>query len=156
MSMTIQPPVGTGAQLPANLAVAAHRIDDALNHNPSKPMTLSPQASAELEVLHGEYLGDLGQEAVRVARREHLSTVDKTHVLQAADRISADSSSVFTNVANSIGGLFAGAGLAGGYNIVLTVGKHSAAEIAVTLILSIIGFILLAAGITAMVLRRRA
>jgi hypothetical protein len=118
-------------------------------------MTLSNEASTELEVLHAEYLGDLGEEAVRLARREHLSTVDRTHVIQAADRMGSDSSAVFPNIANSIGGLFAGAGLAGAYSIVFTSGKHSTAEIAVTLILSIVGFVLLAAGVTAMIIRRR-
>jgi histone H3/H4 len=151
-----QVPSNPGGQLPANLAIAAQRIDNALNHNPNRPMTLSNEASTELEVVHAEYLGDLGQEAVRLARQEHLSTVDKTHVIQAADRIGNDPSTVFSNVANSIGGLFAGAGLAGAYSIVFTPGKHSTAEIVVTLILSIIGFILLTAGVTAMILRRRA
>jgi histone H3/H4 len=144
-----------GSQLPINLATAAQRIDEALNHNPNMPMALSGQARAELEILHGEYLGDLGQEAVRLARREHLSTVDRTHVLQAADRLGGDSSGVFSNVANSIGGLFAGAGLAAAYSIVFTPGKHSIAEIVVALVFSIIGFVLLAAGVTAMIIRRR-
>lgn len=147
-------PANPSNQLPANLAIAAQRIDDALRHNPSARMSLSDQARTELEVLHGEYLGDLGQEAVRLARREHLSTVDKTHVTEAADRLGGDPSGVFSNVANSIGGLFAGAGLAGTYSIVFTAGNHSTAEIVATLVLSIIGFILLAAGVTAMIIRR--
>jgi hypothetical protein len=155
MTVSQQSGGNPGSQLPTNLAVAAQRIDDALNHNPNMPMVLSSQAREELEVLHGEYLGDLGQEAVRLARQEHLSTVDRTHVLDAADRLGGDPSGVFSNVANSIGGLFAGAGLAGAYNIVFTSGKHSTAEIAAALVLSIIGFVLLAAGVTAMIIRRR-
>lgn len=150
-----QPASNPTGQLPANLAQAAQRIDGALSHNPNRPMALSNEATMELEVLHAEYIGDLGQEAVRLARREQLSTVDRTHVLQAADRIAGDSSTVFSNIANSIGGLFAGAGLAGAYNIVFTPSKHSTAEIVVTLILSIVGFILLTAGVTAMIIRRR-
>src|SRR5690348_6550194 len=99
MSVAGQPPTG---QLPANLAAAAQRIDQALNRNPNRPMTLSSEARTELEVRHAEYLGDLGQEAVRLARQESLSTVDRTHVAQAADRLGGDPSSVFANVANSI------------------------------------------------------
>jgi hypothetical protein len=142
-------------QLPTGLAVAAQRIDEALTHNPHRLMSLSDQARTELEVLHAEYLGDLGQEAVRVARRGHLSTVDRTHVIQAADLLRGDPSGVFSNITNSIGGVFAGAGLAGLYSLVFTAGKHSSTEIAVTLVLSVIGFVLLTAGVTAMVIRRR-
>src|SRR5258708_4964952 len=120
MSGTGQPPGAPAVNLSQNLAVAAQRIDGALNHNPAKRMILSDEAATELQVLHAEYLGDLGVEAVRLAKREHLSTVDRTHVVQAADRIGGDSSGVFANVANSIGGLFAGAGLAGAYGIVFT------------------------------------
>jgi len=154
--MTVQPISGPGAPLPANLAVAAQRIDDALNHNPNEPMTLSSQAKTTLEVLHAEYLGDLGQEAVRLARAGQLSTVDKRHVTQAADRLGGDPSGVFSAVANSIGGLFAGAGLAGAYSVVFTPGRHSTGEVAATLALSVVGFILLAAGVTVMVIKRRA
>lgn len=142
--------------LSKDLAAAAQRIDGALNSHSGKRMILSDEATSELEVLHAEYLGDLGVEAVRLARKERLSTVDRTHVVQAADRIGGDSSGVFANVANSIGGIFAGAGLAGAYSIVFTPGHHSTSEIVVTLILAVVGFVLLAAGVTAMIIRRRA
>lgn len=147
----------SSGQVPKSLAAAARRIDIALNHspNPARRMVLSDEAKTELEVLNAEYLGDLGQEAVRLARCENLSTVDRTHVIEAAGRLNSDASGVFSNVANSIGGLFAGAGLAGAYSIVFTSGKHSIAEIIATLAMSIIGFILLTAGVTVMITRRR-
>lgn len=155
MTRASQPPA-SGSQLPSQLGVAAQRIDNALSHNSSRPMKLSDEAAEELEILHAEYLGDLGQEAVRLARRERLSTVDRTHVAQASDRITGESSAVFSSIANSIGGLFAGAGLADAYSIIFTTGNHGTAEIVTTLILSIIGFVLLAAGATAMIIRSRA
>lgn len=154
-----QPPYsrpGGSIPLPANLAVAAQRIDNSLNHNSRRPLTLSPDARTELEILHADYLGDLGQEAVLLARRDGLSTVDRVHVTRAASRLGTDSSNRFANVANSVGGLIAGAGIAGMYQIIFSSDKsHSTLEIAVASILSVVGFVILAAGVTATMLRRR-
>lgn len=143
--------------LPAHLATAAQRIDNSLNHNSANPIALSHNAKIELEALHAEYLGDLGQEAVRLARRERLSTVDKMHVVRAAERLSSDpmSTANISNITNSIGGLLAGAGLAGIYQIVFVSEKHSSLEIAVAAVLAILGFMLLSVGMTAMLIRKR-
>jgi histone H3/H4 len=141
--------------LPTHLGVAARRIDDALNHNPSRPITLSADARTELEVLHAEYLGDLGQEAVRMARKERHSTVDRTHVINAAERLQEDTSNKFSSIMNSVGGIAAGAGISSVYSILFSRSHHSTAEIAFGIVVSVIGAVLLAIGITSAVVRRR-
>ena len=153
----IPPPAPpTPPPLPTHLGVAARRIDDALNHNPDRPITLSVDARTELEVLHAEYLGDLGQEAVRMARKERHSTVDRVHVMNAADRLREDSSSKLSNILNSVGGIAAGAGISSVYSILFSHSHHSTAEIAFGITTSVLGAILLAIGITSAVVRRRA
>jgi hypothetical protein len=151
-----QPP-NSPAAVPTNLAVAALRIDDELHRRHSSPVTLSPQAGAALEVAYAEYLADLGQEAIRIARRDRLSIVDREHVEQAVARLGLEAAtgSALGNGANSIGGLLAGAGIASSYALAFTKGPHGTAEIITAIVLCIIGFSVLAIGMTLTMVNRR-
>lgn len=140
----------------ATLSSAAERIDAELRRRPREPMTFGPEARERLAELHAEYLADLGQEAVRVARRGHVSTVDELHVRQASTRLGAGrgQSSALETAANTFGGVFAGAGIASVYALMFTPGPHGIGETVTTLVLSVIGFVLLAIGMTVTFLRR--
>ncbi len=137
--------------LPAHLSLAATRIDGELRRRPAKRLSLSPDARDALALAHAEYLADLGQEAIRIARRDRLATVDQEHVEQAVRRLDqgAAKGNARTNAANSLGGVFGGAGLASAYAIVFTAGPHSTMEIVVALLLSVVGFSSLVYGLTA-------
>lgn len=141
--------------IPADLTVAAARINAELTR--SKPMSMSPAARARIEAVHAELLGDVGQEAVRVARRASLATVDESHVDEAYRRISGGASTGggIATLFNTIGGLLAGAALASIYAIAFTSGPHGTAEIVTALIFSILGFALLAIGLTLSLTKRR-
>jgi len=144
--------------VPANLVVAARRIDDELRRGPGGrgPMALSAEARASLEVVHAEYLADVGREAVRLARKDGLSTVDRSHMEKAAQRIgSASGSGALPGVCNTVGGLFAGAALAAAYMLVFESTTRRPIEFITVMILSILGFSLLATGVTLTVVRRR-
>lgn len=142
--------------LPANLAAAAQRINGELVRRPQNPISLSTQAQTELEVLHAEYLGDLGQEAVRLARQDRLATVDREHVLQAAKRLGAGKAdSGKAGAFSTVGGLIAGAGLAGVYQIMFGPGSHTTSEFLVVIALSVVGFILLSLGLAFSLIKRR-
>jgi hypothetical protein len=120
-----------------------------------KPMVFSPGARYRLESSHAEFLGDMGQEAVRIARRADLVTVDEAHVTSAYERISAGpSSSNIATAANSLGGVFTGAALASGYAIFFTEGPHTPMEFAVGIVLTALGFTLLAISFTISFLRK--
>jgi histone H3/H4 len=140
----------------ATLSDAAERINAELVRRLREPMTFSPEARERLAELHAEYLADLGQEAVRVARRAHVSTVDELHVRQASTRLGMGRSrgSALETAANTFGGVFAGAGIASVYALMFTPGPHGIGETAAALVLSVIGFVLLAIGLTVTFLRR--
>ncbi len=140
---------------PPNLLVAAQRINEELLRRPQHTMAVSKLARERLELLHAEYLADLGMEAVRLARRENLHTVDQEQVDRAAESLRATRERNLANVANTIGGLIAGAGGASSYAVVFTSGPHSTVEVSTAIALCIIGFAILAAGITGTMLSRR-
>ena len=144
----------TSPPVPANLAQAAIRINAELTR--SAPMTLSLNARTRLEIVHAEFLGDVGQEAIRIARRSGLSTVDEAHVDMAYERISSGSTgSGWATAANTVGGLLSGAGIASIYSITFTPGPHGTAEIVAALLLSAVGFALVVFGLTLALARRR-
>lgn len=131
------------------LRIAAGRIDSELARRPSRPMSMSRQAREALALAHAEYLGALGEESVRLARRDRLTTVDAEHVDQAIRRLGqARSGSTLSDAANSLGGLLAGAGVASVYSIVFMSGPHSTAELLTALALSTMGFSSLVYGLT--------
>jgi hypothetical protein len=139
--------------IPVNLATAAARINGELTR--SSPIALSHAARARLEAVHAEFLGDVGQESIRIARRAGLATVDESHVEKAYERISsARGGGSFSTFANTLGGLLSGAALASIYAIVFSAGPHGTAEIVTALLLSIVGFALLAVGLTLSMSRR--
>jgi len=137
-----------------NLVAAAARINAELTR--SRPMSISPAARARLELVHAEFLGDVGQEAVRMARRASLATVDESHVSQAYERISSGANSNGpATILNTVGGLLGGAALASIYAIAFADSPHGTAEIVTALVLSVVGFALLAVGLTLSISRRR-
>lgn len=148
------PPGDRVAREQATLTEAALRINAELDRRPRDPMTISPEARDRLAELHAEYLADLGQEAVRTARRGHVSTVDELHVRQASVRLGSSRGSALETAANTFGGVFAGAGIASVYALMFTPGPHGTGETAMALVLSVIGFVLLAVGLTVTFLRR--
>lgn len=118
-------------------------------------MSFGEDAGSALAEAHANFLADLGIESVRLARKDRLQTVHRIHVEKAADRLGAGSGS--NNVAstcNTLGGLVAGAGLAGAYGLAFSSSPHSTAEQMVTLALCVVGFILLTVGITITMTRR--
>lgn len=147
-------------ELPAlpteTMVVAAHRINAELDRRTDQPLQLGANARECLALLHAEYLADLGQEAVRIARRSHVTTVDETHVRQASVRLGMGRvrTSALEASANTFGGVFAGAGIASVYAIMFTPGPHTTGETAVALALSVLGFVSLAVGLTLTFLRR--
>lgn len=148
------------ATLPATLAAAAQQIEQELNRRPNRPMILSPNAGTRLSIVHAEYLGDVGEESVRIARREGLDTVDERHVNQAVNRIcQGGRGSGIATACNTIGSIIAGIGLAAWYAIFFTAGNnagvHSSSEYIVAAVASILAGILLTAGIVLTVMRPR-
>ncbi len=142
--------------VPENILIAAQRINAELDRRSSRPMTLSPEARQRLELVHAEFLADVGREAVRIARRNRVTTVDQSHVDEANQRIGLGAgSSAFGNVANSLGGLLAGAGIESTYAIMFTNGPHSQGETLTAIVLSVLGAALLAVGLTVTFGRRR-
>lgn len=132
-------------EVPLNLVVAAQRINWELERRSDDVMTLSGQAREQLELLHGEYLADLGELAIRIARQDNLATVDRSHVNEANARLIAGSenTSVSEAVTNTLGGLTGGAALASAYSLIFTPGPHSAAEGYVAAILGILSAVFL-------------
>jgi histone H3/H4 len=144
------------AGLPQDLELAGRRIDAELRRKHNKVMSLTSDAGSALEALTSDYLADLGQEAVRLARRGRLRTVDREHVEQAAERLGMGSAhSRIGNASNTLGGLLAGAGLAAGYAVTFTGGQHSTAEVVTAILLCIFGFSFLAVGLTLTMVRER-
>lgn len=145
-----------GSAAASPLVESGRRISDELNRKPQKPMALSPQAAEALEELHADYIGELGQESVRLARRTGLSTVDESHVRQAAEKIGGPGArnSGIVATANTLGGVVAGGGIASAYNLFFGSGVIDTPEIAIAIILCVVGFVLLAVGGTMALVRR--
>lgn len=137
------------------LTEAGRRIDKELNRRSSHRMVLSAKASERLAVLHAEYLADLGEEAVRIARRRGLETVDENHVIEACSRIGGPSlNSRITTAANTFGSVIAGAGMASAYTVTFGAGPHTNLEQLAALSLCVVGFVLLAVAVTVSFLKR--
>lgn len=141
---------GVNVAVPSNLLDAALRIDVELSRRKKSPMILSTQAASALEIAHAEFLGDVGQEAVRIARRANLRTVDESHVKEAASRIGIGGSrnSALETSFNTLGGVIAGAGIASVYSVNFNPGPHSSLESITSVSLSVLGAVLLAIGLT--------
>lgn len=138
-----------------NLVDAGRRIHAELIRRPSRIMSFSPKARERLEILYSEYLGDLGQESIRLARQNNLSTVDDYHVIEANTRIGGPSRrSGIVTATNTVGGVVAGAGIASVYTIMFSAGPHGQPEILTALILCVLGFTLLAVSMTTTFVRR--
>ncbi|WP_091224436.1 histone-like protein [Geodermatophilus siccatus] len=119
-------------------------------------MSLDADAGAALADAHADFLTDLTREAIRLARKDRLRTVDAEHVEQAVSRLGMGSSQSKAGSAfSTMGGLLAGAGLAGGYALAFTSGPHSTAEMVTTIALCILGFFLLAVGLTLTMVSKR-
>lgn len=140
--------------VPAALGAAAQQIQNELTRRPSKPMTLSAQAAAKLGIVHTEFFGDVGVEAVRIARRAGLDTVDEAHVNEAVSRVCQESQSSAIKIAgNTLGSIIAGIALTGWYSIVFTSGPHSNGEYVIAGVSSTVAGILLTIAFTG--LRRK-
>jgi hypothetical protein len=130
--------------VPSILGVAAQQIQNELNRRPTSPMVLSAQATAKLGIVHTEFFGDIGTEAVRIARRAGLATVDEIHVDEAVSRACQESrTSVVSGAANTLGSIIAGVALAGWYAILFNQPPHSGAEYVVAAISTTLAGILL-------------
>ena len=119
-------------------------------------MALSPGARVALEVFHPEYLGDLGQTAVRLARADRVTTVDAVHVERAAQVLITGSGPQYVaTVLNSFGSLAAGAGVATVIDFIST-SAETTQPVPVTvagIILSVVGFAMMTVGVVLSVRR---
>jgi histone H3/H4 len=142
-------PAGAQLAIPTSISHAIQRINDELNRRPSRPMTLSSGARQKLGLVQTEYLADIAQEAIRIARRGRLVTVDESHIDEAVERFASGKTghNAATNAANTFGGLLAGAGIAMILAILFTPGKHGNLEIVTAFALSVIGFSLIMVGL---------
>jgi hypothetical protein len=114
-------------------------------------MTLTPGAGEALEEAYADFFGDVGIEAIRLARRVGLENIDRAHVETARSRIGTDMrKGRLGSVLSTAGGVVAGAGGTSIYAVLFTVGVHTTAEWMTGLVLTSIGFVLLAVGITLM------
>jgi histone H3/H4 len=131
-------------------------MDLELRRKPARVMTLAHEASDALQDFQAEYLAELGEQAIRLARKDRLRTVDREHVEQAASQLGTTTNrDRLSSAANTLGGLIAGAGLASTYALAFTQDQHSTAEIITAIILCIIGFSILSVGITTTFVGRR-
>jgi hypothetical protein len=140
------------------LADAARRINDELRRKPQRIMRFDPAADVELEIVHAQYVGDVGEEAVRIARRQGLVNVDASHIEQAATWINAGGNrrqGSASTVLNTFGGLIGGAGAASIYALAYNPDPHTTAEHLTGLILCVLGAILLTAGSMLELTRRK-
>jgi hypothetical protein len=143
--------------VPANLANAAQLISSELSRDPNNIMTLSPHAVTALETAHASFLGDVGQESIRIARRANLRTVDDSHVKESAARLGLQRArkSVVETALNSIGGVIAGAGIASIYAVNFGPGPHSSLENITGVVMALVGGVCLATGLTISALKHR-
>jgi hypothetical protein len=139
-----------------NLAYAARQINEELTRHADRRMSLSEAARAKLEDAYADYLAEVGTEAVRIARRANLTTVDGVHVEEAGQRLSPRTgrNTATATAANTIGGLLGGAGITLAYPLLATPGPHGTTHAAVAAVLSLLGFFLLTIGLTLTVARR--
>lgn len=127
---------------------ALRRIDAELSRRPKRLLTISAGARVALEISHPEYLADLGQLAVRLARSDRVSTVDAIHVERAAQLlVTGTGPQVLATVLNSLGSLFAGVGGAIVVDFATDPTKQPVPVTIVGIVLSVLGFTVLSAGI---------
>ncbi len=139
------------APLPPQLASAGLRIDRQLQR---RRMSFDEDAGLALADAHADFLADLGVEAARLARKDRLNTVHRVHVEKAVDRLGAGSgASGFATVCNTLGGVVAGIGVAGAYNLAFNPAQHTTAEQMVTIALCIVGFVMLTVGVSITMIR---
>jgi hypothetical protein len=112
-------------------------------------MKLETNGGEALAVAQADFLADVGRDAIGLARRDHLQCVERIHIERAAQRYGSGArESKAGSALSTLGGLVAGAGLGGGYNLLFGPGTHTTAETTTILIICILGFSLLFAGIT--------
>jgi hypothetical protein len=105
-------------------------------------MRLSPEAWAKIQEFHASYLGDLGTEAVRIARRSGVRTVDESHVIDSHKRIAVPSRrSAWATVLFGLGGMVLGVGLTTMYGLKFNPGEHTINEALVAMAIVIAGAI---------------
>ncbi|PWK90561.1 hypothetical protein C8D88_101579 [Lentzea atacamensis] len=143
--------------VPSTLTNATQLISSELSRDPNNVMTLSPHAVAALKSAHAAFLGDVGQESIRIARRANLRTVDDSHVKESAARLGLQRArkSVVETALNSIGGVIAGAGIASIYAVNFAPGPHSSLENITGVAMALIGGVSLATGLTISALKHR-
>lgn len=143
-------------RIPHNLADAAASIDMELRRKRNKIMKLEESGGEALAEAHADFMADLGRDAIRLARKDGLQCVERTHVELAVKRYGTGAGeSRLGSALSTLGGLLAGAGLAAGYGLLFTPGPHSTGEQTTTLAFCIFGFFLLAIGLTLTTMGRR-
>lgn len=142
------PPPGSGKILDA-----ANRIQLELNRK-YPALRLDSGAADELETAYADYMALVGQEAVRSARRDRLSSVDRTHVQRSVQRLDQGrtSRSGISEAGNTVGSVLAGAGLSLLVSILTSGESLEPTPVIVGVALSIVGSVLVSLALSA---RRR-
>lgn len=97
--------------LSSRIETAVQDIQSELLRKKSRPMVIGSSARVALDDFYSEHLRSIGTDAVRIARREGLETVDSRHVRMASERWSNPSvRSWRKDFAITLGGLVAGIG----------------------------------------------
>jgi histone H3/H4 len=155
--------VSTQANITPTASALAQALDDANNRieeelkrrKKEPPMVMSDEAKDKLATIQTEMIADVGIDAVRIARRKGLKTVDQQHVNEAASNFGLGNGGSFLGaIVNNIGGILTGAGIASIYAIIFTPGPHGSAEVLVGYGLSVIGSICMAVSITLSVMKK--
>ena len=107
-------PTGVSVALPSAaitqaMQEAASRIDKELSRRTSAPMTMSIGGRDKLTIVQTELIADIGTDAIKIARRSGVSTVDERHVDEAAARLGAsEKTNALTTIVNNVGGILVG------------------------------------------------
>lgn len=126
-----------------SLAAAMSALDTALGRR-DLPKEFSDDGLATLLQRQTEYLEDLGIEAIRLARLAKADVVSASHVEDADQNLRPPQRRVALMEAG--GGVFAGAGV-GQSLAVMMADKPTDLAIAAAIVLSVVGFVLLAFGL---------
>lgn len=112
-------------------------------------MSLATNAGIALSEVYAEFFAEVGIEAIRLARRDGLETVDRTHVEKGSRRIGAGTGTGRAGSAlMAIGGILGGWGASSISAVTFGTGTHSTGEWVTAIILSTLGTILFTVGIT--------
>jgi hypothetical protein len=148
--------VASPAPLSDPLAKAAEAIDKELRRKPDRLMKLEVNGGEALAIAQADFLADVTRDAIGLARKDRLQCVERIHIETAAERYGTGASeSKLGSSLSTLGGLLAGAGLGAGSNLLFGAGNHSTAELVTVLVLCILGFFLLAIGLTLTMVGRR-